>query len=246
MRTINNSSDLRIRIIRTFPRFSLSQRWEHVVLLLSVSILFITGILQKYNTTLWSQQILSTPQRLENVQNIHRIAAILLILETVYHLGKALILIFRRKMSADMFPNGGDILNAWQMVKYLFFLTKEKPKFGKYNFEQKITYWFIFFAVGIMAVTGIILWFPEIITRFLPGGVIPAALLAHSNEAIVLAVFVVIWHFFHVHVERLNLSIFTGWLNEEDMRKYHEREYEQMSSGDNQEEQENLQTGGKD
>ena len=59
------------------------------------------------------------------------------------------------------------------------------------------------------------IWFPEIITRVLPGGIVPASKLAHSTEAIVAAIFIVIWHFYHVHLQRLNLSIFTGYLSEE-------------------------------
>lgn len=114
------------------------------------------------------------------------------------------------------------------MVKFLLFLSKEKPAFGKYNFEQKVTYWFLFFGIGIMVVTGLILLFPIFVTRFLPGGVVPAALLAHGTEAIVAVVFVVIWHFYHVHLERLNLSIFTGKLNEDEMQEYHALEYKKL------------------
>jgi cytochrome b subunit of formate dehydrogenase len=122
-----------------------------------------------------------------------------------------------------------DVRDAWQILKYLLFMTDKQPAFGKYNFEQKITYWFLFFGIGIMVITGFILWFPLIITQVLPGTVIPAAKLAHSDEAIAAAVFVVIWHVYHVHIERLNLSIFTGWLNEREMRQYHLLEYERLA-----------------
>jgi cytochrome b subunit of formate dehydrogenase len=106
--------------------------------------------------------------------------------------------------------------------------SKEKPAFGKYNFEQKVTYWFIFFGIGILGLSGFILWFPEFFTRFLPGGLVPAAKLAHSTEAIVMVIFIFIWHFYHVHIERLNVSIFNGWLNEEDMCSYHPLEYQRL------------------
>ena len=115
------------------------------------------------------------------------------------------------------------------MIKYLLFLSKEKPKFGKYNFEQKFTYWFLFLGIGIMEISGFIVWFPIVWTRVFPGGIIPAAQLAHSSEAIAAGIFIVIWHFFHVHIERLNLSIFTGRLNERDMRDYHALEYERLT-----------------
>jgi formate dehydrogenase subunit gamma len=97
------------------------------------------------------------------------------------------------------------------------------------NFEQKFTYWFFFFGIGIMVISGLILWFPLVWTRFFPGGIVPAARLAHSDEAVVAAIFLVIWHFYHVHFERLNLSIFTGRLNEREMRSYHAQEFERLT-----------------
>jgi cytochrome b subunit of formate dehydrogenase len=108
-------------------------------------------------------------------------------------------------------------------------LKNKKPEFGKYNFEQKFTYWFLGFGILIMVVTGLILRFPTLWTRIFPGGTVPAAQLAHSDEAIVATIFVLIWHFYHVHFERLNLSIFTGKLNERDMRQYHAQEFERLT-----------------
>ena len=218
-----------IRLEKVFERFTVSQRWEHWVLLLSFVVLLLTGLPQKYRATSWSQQILATPDQVALVQTIHRIAAVVLILEVLYHLGKAIYRMAKRRLPDNIFVTWQDFRDAGQMVAYLLFLRKEKPVFGKYNFEEKVTYWFIFVGIGIMLVSGLILWFPEIITRVLPGGVIPAAKLAHSTEAVVTGIFIVIWHFYHVHFERLNLSIFTGWLNDKDARSYHPLEFERLT-----------------
>ncbi len=217
-----------VRTERTFRRFTLGQRWEHAVLMLSFTVLLLTGLPQKYFGS-WGHQILTTPERLLFVRQIHRIFAVILTLEVLYHLGRGVVLLVRRQLPGDIFPAWQDVQDAWQMLKYLLFLTDKKPKFGKYNFEQKFTYWFLFLGIGIMVISGFIIWFPILFTRVFPGGLIPAALLAHSSEAIAAAIFVVIWHFYHVHVERLNLSIFTGRLNERDMREYHSQEYERLT-----------------
>lgn len=218
-----------VQTVRVFKRFSLGQRWEHVLLMLSFTVLLLTGLPQRYRDTSWSQQILATPDMVYLVQTIHRIAAVVLILEVIYHLGAGIYQMARRRLSADIFITWQDVRDAGQMVAYLLFLRKDKPAYGKYNFEQKITYWFIFVGIGIMVVTGLILWFPETITWVLPGSVVPASKVAHSTEAIVAAIFIVLWHFFHVHLERLNLSIFTGKMNEEDMKTYHAREYDRLT-----------------
>jgi len=211
---------------RTFLRFTLGQRWEHAVLLLSGLVLLLTGLPQKYREFSLSQDLLSTPEQVNLIRQIHHIAAIILALEAVYHIGRIVFLIIRRKLPGDLLPVWQDVRDAWQMLQYLVFLRKDKPRFGRYNFEQKVTYWFIFFGIAIMGISGFIIWFPVQFTQFLPGGVIPAAKLAHSTEAVVMAIFIVIWHVYHVHIERLNLSMFTGRLSEDEMREFHAKEYE--------------------
>lgn len=225
----NTNPSASARQEKTFARFTLGQRWEHAVLILSTFTLLVTGLPQKYREMSWSQDLLSTPERLELIRQIHHIAAIILAMEALYHLGRAIYLISRRKLSAAMFPNMQDIRDAWQMLQYLFFLRKEKPAFGKFNFEQKVTYWFLFFNFAIMGVSGFIIWFPVTFTLFLPGGVVPASKMAHSTESVVAAIFILVWHFYHVHFERLNLSIFTGRLSEKEMREFHGREYQRAA-----------------
>ena len=214
---------------RTFPRFSLGQRWEHALLILSFSVLLLTGLPQKFRLSSWSQHILATPDRLELVQTIHHVAAIVLTLEVLYHLGRGVYLLARRRLSSAVFPTWQDVRDAANMLRYLLFLTERKPAFGKFSFEQKFTYWFFFFGIGIMVVTGFIIWFPILFTRVFPGGIVPAAKLAHSTEAVVAGIFLMIWHLYHVHIERLNLSIFTGRLNEVEMRQYHPLELERLN-----------------
>ena len=215
---------------KTFARFNLGQRWEHAVLILSTLALLLTGLPQKYRDMSWSQDLLSTPERLDLVRQIHHIAAIILAMEAIYHIGRAIYLLARRKMSAAMFPTMQDVYDAWHMLQYLLFLRKEKPAFGKYNFEQKVTYWFLFFGFALMGISGFIIWFPVQFTKFLPGGVVPASKMAHSTESVVAAIFIVVWHLYHVHLERLNLSIFTGRLSEKEMREFHAKEYDRLTS----------------
>jgi len=228
--TAQASTGQGIRPGRAFLRFSLAQRWEHTLLILSFIVLLATGLPQKYRSMDWSQQLLATPEQLQLVRTIHHVAAIVMTLEVVYHLGLIVFQLARRRLPGDMLPNLQDVRDAWRMLQYLLFLRKDKPAFGHFNFEQKITYWFVFFGIGIMVVTGFILWFPVQFTQLLPGGIVPASKLAHSTEAIVAVIFIAIWHIYHVHIERLNLSIFTGRLGEEEMRTYHSKEYERLTN----------------
>ena len=235
--TVNEKSleptSSRVQSERIFTRFSLGQRREHTLLLLTFGVLLLTGLPQKFRAANWSQYLLSTPERLELIQTIHHIAAVILLAETLYHIGRTLVRLFQRRLNGAMLPTWQDVGDAYAMLRYLFFLDQEKPSFGKFTFEQKFTYWFFLFGVLIMIGSGLVIWFPVIFTRILPGGIIPAAKLAHSAEAIAAAIFVVMWHSYHVHIERLNLSIFTGRLSEKEMHEYHQREFQRLTSNSN-------------
>ena len=213
---------------RTFLRFTIGERWEHAILLLSGLVLALTGLPQKYRDFSWSQDLLSTPERINLIRQVHHIAAIVLALSAVYHIGRIIYLIARRKLPSDFLPTWQDAVDAGHTIQYLLFLRKDKPRFGKFNFEQKVTYWVVFIGFLLMGISGFIIWFPVEFTQYLPGGVVPAAKLAHSTESIAMVVFIIIWHVYHVHIERLNLSMFTGRLSEDEMSRYHEKEYERL------------------
>lgn len=215
---------------RSFLRFTVGQRWEHAILLLSGLVLLLTGLPQKYREFSISQDLLSTPEQIFLIRQVHHIAAIVLSLLVMYHVGRILVLMSRRRLPGDLLPTMQDLRDAWHMLQYLLFLRKDKPRFGRYNFEQKVTYWVVFFSVAIMGISGLIIWFPVQMTQVLPGGVVPAAKLAHSTESVALAIFIVIWHIYHVHIERLNLSMFTGRLSEEELRTFHEKEYQRLAN----------------
>lgn len=228
----NPSQTARFAQERLFLRFTLGQRWEHAILLLSGLVLLLTGLPQKYREFSLSQDLLSTPDRVNLIRQIHHIAAIILALEVVYHIVRIIVLLVRRKLPGDLLPTWQDVRDAGQMLRYLLFLRKDKPKFGRYNFEQKVTYWFVFFSIAIMGISGFIIWFPVQFTQFLPGGVVPASKLAHSTESMVLAIFIIIWHVYHVHIERMNLSMFTGRVSEDEMREFHAKEYDRLVAGE--------------
>lgn len=223
------ASSAPVRTERTFQRFTRGQRWEHGVLLIAFTVLLLTGLPQKYRTAAWSQHILATPERVELLRTVHHAAAVLLMLEALYHLGRATWLMRQRRLPGAMLPVWKDVRDAGGMLRYLLFLSDRRPRFGKFNFEQKFTYWFLFLGLGLLIVSGLILWFPLFFTRFLPGGIIPAAKFAHSTEAIVAGGFVLLWHLYHVLVERLNLSMFTGRLSEAEMRQHHPLEHERLT-----------------
>ena len=44
-----------------------------------------------------------------------------------------------------------------------------RPAYGRWTYWEKFDYFAVFWGVAIIGTTGLILWFPEVFTRLLPG-----------------------------------------------------------------------------
>jgi hypothetical protein len=92
-------------------------------------------------------------------------------------------------------------------------------------------YWAVIWGAVLMGVTGFMLWNPIATARFLPGEFIPAAKAAHSAEALLAVLAVLIWHFYWVHIKTFNRSMFTGKLSQEQMEEEHAAELKEIEVG---------------
>ena len=215
---------------RRFLRFPLAYRLEHWVMVGSFTTLAVTGLVQKYAFSSVSLTIIGALGGIENVRIIHRIAATILMVEAVYHIGLIGYNLIVRRYGAELMPKVMDVRNAVQSVQYNLGLRKDRPQQGRYTFEEKFEYFAIIWGTLVMIVTGFALWNPIATAQALPGEFIPAAKVVHSNEALLAVLAIIIWHFYHVHVRKFNKSMFTGKLSEEEMREEHPLELKARES----------------
>jgi formate dehydrogenase gamma subunit len=204
-----------------YKRFSLSYRIEHWVLTVSFALLAVTGLIQIYVDVGLSQWIVGVLGGIETVRFLHRIAAFVLMLETIYHLGHLSYRIFVLRTPMSMLPGLDDVRNGIQSVRYNLGLSKERAKQGFYTFEEKLEYWAVIWGTIVMGVSGFILWNPIATTELLPGIAVPAAKVAHGLEGTLAVLAIIVWHLYHVHLRHFNKSIFTGYLTEEEMEDEH-------------------------
>jgi cytochrome b subunit of formate dehydrogenase/mono/diheme cytochrome c family protein len=212
-------------------RFRISERLEHWVLVASFTTLGITGMVQSFASSGISQSFIGLLGGIESVRIIHRVAAFILMLESVYHVGVVGYKIIVRRSRLHMLPTMGDIRSAFQSLLYNLKLSTTKPQQGRYTFDEKIEYWAVIWGTLIMGITGFMMWNPIATTRLLPGDVIPAAKAAHSGEALLAILAVIVWHLYHVHLRHLNLSMFSGFLSEDEMLEEHPLELADLKAG---------------
>jgi cytochrome b subunit of formate dehydrogenase len=216
---------------RRYPRFSRGQRIQHGILILSFSVLALTGLPQKYASTRAVEAAIALLGGIEAVRVVHRAAAILLILATLYHLFDVAYRILVRRASLAMLPRYRDLLDALQTLRYNLGRAAARPRMGRYTFEEKLEYWALIWGNLVMIATGFLLWNPIAAARLFPGQAIPAALAAHGGEALLAVLAVIVWHGYGVHLRHFNRSMFTGSMTAAEMRQEHPLELEAILAG---------------
>jgi len=205
-------------------RFSLGQRIEHYILLITFSLLGITGLAQTFSNTSIGYFILTTLGGIDSTRVIHHTAAFIFGTLAIYHVAKFLYLFFMGHRIPKMLPEWSDVEQFLQMVKLDLGLSSRHPWFDRYNFEEKVEYWALVWGTIVMGMTGLMQWFPIAATYYLPGGVIPVARAFHKWEAILAVLAVLIWHTYHSVIKKRNTSIFSGLMSIEDMEEEHPQE----------------------
>ena len=216
---------------KQYPRFRTMARIEHAILMVSFTILAITGLPQKYALESWAEWMINAMGGIELTRIIHRWSAILLVIGSVYHLFTSAYRLFVKHERMRIMLRKQDLFDLIQTVKHNLGLTDEAPKMTKFNFGEKLEYWAVVWGTAIMVITGFVLWNPIAATVFLPGQFIPAAKAAHGGEALLAVLSIIVWHMYNVHIKHFNPSIFTGKLPHSQMEEEHALELERLEQG---------------
>jgi formate dehydrogenase gamma subunit len=219
---------------RTYLRFRIVQRIEHVVLMLSFTILALTGLVQLFPGGRFSHWFVFLIGGIWINRIVHRTAAVILVLQVIVHGLLVGYRVFVLRARLTMLPGIEDVRAAWGMFLFNLGLRKERPHEGRYSFVEKAEYWALIWGVMVMAVTGFMLWNPVTVTRVLPGRILPAAELAHGAEAVLAVAAIIVWHIYHSHVKVFNKSIFTGRITEKEMADEHPAELARIKTGPRQ------------
>jgi cytochrome b subunit of formate dehydrogenase len=212
-------------------RFTVPQRIEHLVLLISFTVLGLTGLVQKFAFSSLSERLIGVLGGIQMTRVIHRAAAIMFALLTVYHAIVLAYKFFVRRVQMTMMPVPKDVADALNSILHGLCLRKDPPPMPRYNFSEKLEYWALIWGGLIMLLTGFMLWNPLITTLFLPGQFIPAAKAAHGGEAVLAVLAIIVWHFYNVHLRMFNKSMFTGKLTRHQMEEEHSLEWNDFAAG---------------
>jgi len=181
-------------------RLTLSERWQHVLLLVSFIVLVITGFALKFPHSFWAAPLVHWEHGFPIRGWVHRIAGVVLMGASAYHIAYLSMKKSGRRWLKDMVPDLRDAKEAIQTVEYNLGHSDQLPRYRRFNYAEKAEYWALVWGTAVMAVTGVLLWLNDWILAHLPH---PASILTistaiHFYEAILATAAIVIWHFYAV------------------------------------------------
>ncbi len=197
---------------------------QHMLLIISFFTLVLTGFGLKFSQTA-PMLLLSKIGFGVAVRGVlHRIAAVVMVGTGFYHL----YYLFGRRQNRGEFknlrPNKQDFLHLYENVKFYTEKSTHKPRFSRYGYIEKAEYWAMVWGTVIMALTGTVLWFPELSATILPAWSIKVSETIHYWEAVLATLSIIIYHFFFVifHPEHypLNLTFLTGKMTKEQAKDH--------------------------
>jgi formate dehydrogenase subunit gamma len=206
-------------------RFNNRQRFEHALNLVVFVLLCATGLPQKFYQSSWAGSLLDVFGGIDRARFIHRTCGVTMAIATVVHFGFGFAAIAGRRTRLSMIPSRKDFTDAIDTLKYYMGVSDKHPLYDRFEYKQKFEYWGVVMGSIIMIASGFILFFPTVAARFVPGEVIPAAKMAHSNEGLMAFLVIALWHMFNSvlapEVFPMDTAIFTGKISRERMLHEH-------------------------
>jgi cytochrome b subunit of formate dehydrogenase len=218
-------------------RFTSSQRWTHVVVVVTFLTLAATGLPLHFHYAGWAQVVADLFGGVAGARVLHRLAAIATFGYFAFHVGQLFVRgVVRREEGmlwgwGSLVPRPKDLADLGANLRYFLYLGR-RPRLDRWTYWEKFDYFAVFWGVAIIGFSGLMLWFPRFFTSFLPGWALNAAAVVHGEEALLAVGFIFVFHFFHTHLRPesfpLDPVIFTGSMPLERFQEERPLEYQRL------------------
>ncbi len=220
-------------------RFTTLHRNLHIMVITSFLSLAITGMTLKFSYAPWASVLSRLLGGFEAAGFIHRVAALVTFSYFAIHVWD---LLKKRRESRKswkefVFGPGGMMFSPTDGKEFIgsikWFLGKgPRPTYGRWTYWEKFDYFAVFWGVAVIGLSGLLLWFPTVFTKVLPGWLLNVATIIHSDEALLAVGFIFTVHFFNTHFRPekfpMDTVIFTGGMPLDEFKQDRPREYEEL------------------
>ena len=211
---------------RLYLRMTVHERMQHGVLMLSFTLLVVTGFMLRYPEAWWVVGIRNVSARAFEWRGwAHRLAGVVIMVAGVWHLGYLAFTIPGRALIRDLLPRWRDLTDPWAVLKYNVGLAPAKPLFPRFSYIEKAEYWAMMWGTGLMGITGIVLWFDNTSIGLFSKLGFDISRTIHFYEAVLATLAIIVWHFYFVifnpDVYPMNLAWLTGRMSEQELLEEH-------------------------
>jgi cytochrome b subunit of formate dehydrogenase len=218
---------------RVHVRMTKGERVQHGVLLSSFALLVLTGFMLRYPDAGWVRALRGLTDHAFDWRGVvHRFAACAMLAVGVYHIGYLLFTKRGRGLLSDFRLRFADAKDATRQVGYNLGLVREKPRYGRFSYVEKVEYWALVWGTLVMAVTGVLMWADNFFMRWLGKVGWDVARTIHFYEAWLATLAIVVWHLYYVifnpDVYPMNTAWVRGTISESEMAEEHPLELERM------------------
>lgn len=235
-----------------YLRMSPSERIQHFLLFTSFIILILTGFGLKFPEAFWVKWIVFIigDHAFEARGVVHRVASIVMIVASLYHLYYILFTARGKQLVRDFLPCKQDLVDFKDSMFYLLGKSDVKPKLGRFSYIEKMEYWAVVWGTVIMGATGFILWFENTFLKIVGTTGMDVSTAIHYYEAILASLAILVWHFYFIFINPdvapMNKAWSKGYLTREQMEHEHPLELEALEKQDTDNTKENLSEKAKD
>jgi cytochrome b subunit of formate dehydrogenase len=188
------------------------ERAQHMLLILSFSILVWTGFALKYPDGWWARPLLAWESRWPVRGIVHRIAAVIFMAVAGMHLISLIVNRRYRRHWRKLWPAVHDVREGFANFAYNVGLRSTQPQLSSHSYIEKAEYWAVVWGSVVMAITGLMLWANKITLKWLPKSILDLATTVHFYEAVLAALAILVWHFYSVIFDPDVYPMETAWL----------------------------------
>jgi cytochrome b subunit of formate dehydrogenase len=222
-------------------RFRPLHRWTHLALMVCVFFLILTGLPLKFARQPSIADLTKHLVTVDTLVFLHRFFAVFLGGIVVFHIVTLLTAWSKRKQlitkriwgPESLMPTGTDMRQCIQTLRWIF-KKETRPDLERWSYREKFDYWVTAGTLGVLAASGLVLWFPYFCAEFFSGYLFNAAMIVHGSSGLLVMGAILLIHLLNISLRRgkfpFNDGMFTGQISENELKMERSAQYARLAA----------------